>query len=135
LNLKADAGNMIFVPAEDAAFDADIAGVEWQWRELVETEPASQSLVPQPENYTLVFQPDGTLAIQADCNKVSGSYTLEGNALTIALGPATMASCGEESLDQQYLGLLGSVDSYAIENGRLVLALKDNAGRMTFDRN
>jgi heat shock protein HslJ len=135
LNLKADAGNMIFAPAEDAASGADIAGVEWQWRELVETEPASQSLVPQPENYTLVLQPDGTLAIQADCNKVSGSYTLEGNALTIALGPATMAFCGEESLDQQYLELLGTVDSYAIEEGRLVLTLKDNAGRMTFDRN
>ena len=87
LNLKADAGNMIFVPAEDAASAADIADVEWQWSGLVETEPATQSVVPHPENYTLVFQPDGFLGIQADCNRVSGSFILEGNALTFELGP------------------------------------------------
>jgi heat shock protein HslJ len=134
LNLKADAGNMIFVPAEDVTSDADIVGVEWQWSLLVETEPAAQSVVPHPENYTLVFQPDGTLDIQADCNVVSGSYILEGNALTIKLGPSTMAYCGEQSSDQQYLDLLGRVSSYTIENERLVLNLKDGAGKMMFDR-
>jgi heat shock protein HslJ len=134
LNLKTDAGNMIFVPAEDVTSDADIVGVEWQWSLLVETEPAAQSVVPHPENYTLVFQPDGTLDIQADCNVVSGSYILEGNALTIKLGPSTMAYCGEQSSDQQYLDLLGRVSSYTIENERLVLNLKDGAGKMMFDR-
>jgi heat shock protein HslJ len=112
----------------------DIIDITWQWAGLVETEPAAQSVVPDPENYTLILRPDGTLNIKADCNMVGGSYTLDGNSLTIELGPSTMAFCGEQSLDQQYLELLGRVASYTIENGRLVLNLENGAGKMLFDK-
>jgi heat shock protein HslJ len=64
---------------------------------------------------------------------VGGSAVLEGDRLTITLGPSTMAFCGEESLDQRYLELLGKVGGYALENGRLVLHLSADAGMMTFD--
>ncbi len=117
-----------------AADDSGITSITWQWAELVETAPTAQSVVPNPENYTLLFQPDGSLSINADCNGVGGSYTLEGDSLTIELGPSTMAFCGEQSLDQQYLELLGSVDSYTVQDGRLVLNLQDGAGRMTLDQ-
>ena len=112
---------------------SDIAGVEWQWSELIEAQPTSQSVVPDPENYTLVFKPDGGIDIQADCNMVGGSYTLKDDSLSIELGPSTMAFCGEESLDQQYLASLGNVESASLENGRLVLHLKDDAGKMVFN--
>jgi heat shock protein HslJ len=115
-----------------AADDLDITGITWQWSGLVETAPAAQSVVPDPENYTLVFQPDGTVQIKADCNMVGGSYMLEDNILTIALGPSTMAFCGEQSLDLQYLELLGNVDSYILKEGRLALNLKAGAGHMSF---
>jgi hypothetical protein len=72
-----------------AANDPDITGITWRWAELVETAPAAQSVVPNPESYTLILQSDGTLNIQADCNVAGGSYTLEGDALTIELGPST----------------------------------------------
>lgn len=110
----------------------EIASNTWQWAELVETLPASQSLVPDPENYTFMLNPDGTHAIKADCNNVSGSYLLEGNSLTIELGPSQLAFCGEESLDQLYLELLEKVESYALDNGDLVLSLEDDSGTMTF---
>ncbi len=109
-----------------------ITDVTWQWTELVETEPASQSLVPTPENYTLTLGSDGELTITADCNFVGGSYTLDGDALSILLGPSTMAFCGEQSLDAQYLDLLSRVESYAVEGGELILSLRDGAGTMTF---
>jgi heat shock protein HslJ len=111
-----------------------ITDTNWQWSEMVETEPASQSLVPNPENYTLVFASDGSVSIKADCNMVSGSYSLDGSDLTIELGPSTMAFCGEESLDQLFLGFLSNVESYSVEDGRLVLELKGGAGQMTFDK-
>ena len=114
--------------------DQPITDIDWQWSEMVETEPASQSLVPNPENYTLRLLADGTLGITADCNMVGGSYALDGSALTIELGPSTMAFCGEDSLDQLFLGFLSNVESYAIEDGQLVLELKDGAGRMTFNQ-
>jgi heat shock protein HslJ len=122
------------VLSSGTAEGASITGITWQWTELVESAPAAQSVVPNPEDYTLLLQPDGTLSIKADCNGVGGSYTLEGDFLTIALGPSTMAYCGEQSLDHQYLGLLDSVDSYAVQDGRLVLSLQNGTGRMTLDQ-
>ena len=105
----------------------------WQWTALTETSPASQSVVPDPQNYTIAFADDNTLAIKADCNQVAGSYTLDGASLTIQLGPATMAFCGEQSMDRQYLGLLGQVSGAIIsETGDLHLLLADNAGAMAF---
>jgi heat shock protein HslJ len=118
----------------EPAGDPAITGVEWQWTGLIETMPAAQSVVPDPENYTLLLQPDGALHIKADCNVVGGSHTLEGDGLTIALGPSTMAYCGDQSLDQQYLELLSNVDGYGIEDGQLVLELQADAGRMIFGK-
>jgi len=112
----------------------DIIDVTWQWAELVENEPASQSIVPTPKNYTLLFNADETMNIQADCNMVSGSYKVEGNSLTLELGPSTIAFCGEESLDVMFTGFLNKVESFVIENDQMVLNLKNNAGKMTFNR-
>lgn len=107
----------------------DLIGPTWQWRNPAETVPASR-----PRRYTLAFHADGSLAIVADCNQVQGTYTLKGNDLAITLGPATMAFCGDESLDRRYLDQLGQAASLAIEDGRLLLHLKNHAGTMTFDR-
>ena len=112
---------------------ADIQNITWQWADLVETQPAAQSVVPNPENYTIVFAADGKIHIQADCNLIKGIYTVDGDTLTIELGPATMAFCGDESLDQQFLGLLITVGSYALEDGRLKLNLIGDSGAMGFD--
>lgn len=111
----------------------DIVDITWQWTELIETEPASQSLVPDPENYTLVLRSDGTYQVQADCNSGSGGYTLEGNNLTLLPGPITLAEFEPDSLYELYLTTLGSVESLSTEDSRLILHLRGNAGNMVFD--
>ena len=111
---------------------ANITNILWQWEELVETEPAGQSVVPDPENYTLAFQLDGQFVVKADCNAGSGMYTLEGNSVSLAVGPLTMATCPPETLHDTYLQLLSQVDSYAVQGGRLELILADDAGHMVF---
>ncbi len=58
--------------------DQTITDIDWQWSEMVESEPASQSLVPNPENYILRLLADDTLSIKADCNMVGGSYIVDG---------------------------------------------------------
>jgi heat shock protein HslJ len=115
---------MLLISVALAAFsslkvEASITEKPWQWVGLVETNPTSQSVVPDPENYTLGFSPDGSLNIVADCNMAGGSYALDENSLTIELGPSTMAFCGEQSLDYLYLALLSNVESYAVEDGQL----------------
>ena len=112
--------------------DQTIVDTTWQWAQLIETEPASQSLVPNPENFTLNFETDGTISIKADCNMVSGTYDLDGSVLSIEMGMSTMAFCGEESLDTHYLGLLSSVESFHMDEGSLYLDLQNGSGSMTF---
>jgi len=111
----------------------DVANIVWQWSDLVEQAPASQSVVPNPENYTINFKDDGTVDIKADCNQVSGKYTW-GQDLKIELGPSTMAEGDEQSLSQQYLDLLSQVVTGGPDAGRLFLETAGGAQRMGFDK-
>ena len=106
----------------------------WQWISLKEAEPASQSVVPNPENYTIVFKEDGSFAATADCNKVSGSYKLDGSKLSIMPGPSTMAECGPDSLSDMYVGLLAQVTSYELDGETLILVTADGNARMSFEK-
>lgn len=99
-----------------------ILDISWQWIQMVESDPASQSIVPDPENYVIIFRADGSAEIKADCNQVGGTYTQQGEALIISLGPSTMAACGEDSLDQQFLSSLDQVNTFGMLSGDLQLA-------------
>jgi heat shock protein HslJ len=122
------------VPATWADSPGSLIGIQWQWAELTETEPASQSVVPDPENYVLVLYSDGSVSLKADCNQVQWTYTLDdSNLIFNTLGPSTMAYCGDDSLDQVFLSKLGKGGIVSVENQRLVLELNENAGRMVFD--
>ncbi len=117
-----------------AQVGGEIVGIQWQWAQFTETEPASQSMIPDPENYVLVLNPDDTASLKADCNMVTWTYTLVDGTLTFdTTGPSTLAFCGEESSDQQFLEMLGKGGTVSLEDGRLVLELSDGSGRMIFD--
>jgi heat shock protein HslJ len=127
-------GAGVIVPATWALTADEITGIQWQWAQLTETEPASESVVPDPENYVMVLNADGTVNLKADCNMVSWTYTLDGTSLTFnTLGPSTLAFCGEDSSDTIFLEKLGKGGTVSLEDGRLVLVLNDNAGTMVFD--
>ena len=85
-----------------------------------------------PANYTAQFMPDGTVAIQADCNQVGGAYTLDANAIAIELGPSTMAACPEGSLGDQFVANLSAASGYFFSDGNLFIDLKFDSGTMRF---
>jgi heat shock protein HslJ len=88
--------------------------------------------VPNPESYTLTFNPDSTFSFQADCNSGSGTYMVDGNGLRLDLGAVSEADCGPDSLSNQYLALLSTVESFEFEGDRLVLRLVGDAGYFVF---
>ena len=113
--------------------DADpLAGVVWEWAALVKTEPASQAVVPNPTNYTAIFDGEGNVLIQADCNMARAVYTLENEVLTIEVGPLTRAACTPGSMSNSFLDSLGQVGSYLIEGDSLVLRLGESGDSMLF---
>jgi heat shock protein HslJ len=121
-------------PAAETAADPRLLGVQWHWEEFQDTAGINSFNVPDPNDYKIFFNADGTANIKADCNTVQATYETDGSSLSISMGPSTMAFCGEESLDQIYLAQLDQVVSYVIQDGILHLNLMADAGNMVFGR-
>lgn len=111
---------------------SSIVGVLWEWNGLQETHPAHLSAVPDPQNYLLLLNKDGSFEAKADCNQLHGSYTLSGSNLTLTHGAMTKAQCAPNSLSDQYVHLLAQVATQAMDNGQLTLGLKNAAGNVFF---
>ena len=104
----------------------DITGPTWHLTSI--TTDQRQEIVPAAAvaSYTITFNDDGTWEGQADCNQISGTYTIEGEAiLTITLGPSTMAACGEASLSDRYVEALATTTTYSIAENQMTLTTGD----------
>ena len=113
------------------AAGADIVGVVWKWQRSRYGND-TQSAPPDPARYTLQLLPDGTISLQADCNRVGGVYRLEDRQITIEITHSTMAACPPGSLEQDYLRDLSAAAIYFIKDGVLYLDLKYDSGTMEF---
>ena len=115
-----------------SASSNSITGVVWQWQSVTNRDTNETMAVPNPENYAITFNEDGTFNGKADCNSISGIYSTE-NGFAITLGPSTLAFCGEASLDSVYLDLLSNVAAGG-PDGKGGLALETAGGqqRMIF---
>jgi heat shock protein HslJ len=109
-----------------------LSGKVWQWTKTTYNDGKTID-VPTPANYTIEFMIVGSrVAVKADCNNVSGTFTADANNMTITLGPSTMAACPPGSLDSEYLKELGQVAQYLLQGDSLVLNFKLDSGGMTF---
>ena len=110
---------------------AELVGTVWQWTGATGS-TTGDITVENPQNFEIVFWPDNTYSIKADCNVGGGGYVLDGATLAIEPGMMTMAFCGEESLDRPFTSGLFDTTSYEFDgDGNLLLALTDG-GQMVF---
>ena len=117
----------------DLRLRAALTGVLWAWREFA----GSDGEVLQPDNpdqYTVAFLPEGKLAIQADCNRAIGTYTVDGPAIDLVVGGVTRALCEPESLMDRFLSDLDGVNSHVFRDGHLYLALPLDGGILEFEQ-
>jgi heat shock protein HslJ len=135
MELKFDSGSMRFDPLSEAPPTtppaAGLTGVVWRWFST-ELNNDTQVRSPDPESYTIQFDEGGQVAVQADCNRASGTYTVSDSSMTITLGPSTAAFCGEASLDRQFITSLGQVVAYRVQATNLFLDLRADVGTMRF---
>jgi len=103
----------------------------WQWVGF--TSPVEQFKLDQPENYLVTFQEDGTVAIKADCNNASGTYTADGSSLATKVGPTTMAACPAGSRGEQFVKLLSGAAKYFFADGKLFIDLFADGGTLRLD--
>jgi heat shock protein HslJ len=116
---------------EDEGSSPELVGPVWLWQQTLMNND-DQFIPDNPGNYTLQFNSDGTVAIQADCNRVGGSYTFDGSQLALELGPSTLAACPEGSLGDQFVANLSSANSYFFDGNDLLIDLMFDSGAMRF---
>lgn len=100
----------------------------WQWVSF--TSPMEQFEVDSPDRYRVLFSNDGTVQVVADCNNATGEYTDETGALTITIGPSTLADCAPGSLADSFLTYLSSAARYFSRDGNLYIDLFADGGTM-----
>jgi heat shock protein HslJ len=113
------------------ASSPSLTGVAWQLQQIQSMDD-TVTTPGDPANYTVEFLDDGTVAIQADCNRAAGTYTVDGSQLAIQLGPMTTALCPEGSLSDEFVRNLGDTVSYVFDNGNLYLATKMDGAILEF---
>jgi heat shock protein HslJ len=116
--------------AEEAARLAgtQIVGKTWQLLEMVGT-PGASAPPPTPENYTITFAKDGTMAIQTDCNQASAEYTLGGGgAITITLATTTLAACPDGSIAEEFVQWLAAATTFQVGGEGLAILMDPESG-------
>jgi heat shock protein HslJ len=115
-----------------AEIPAELLGTVWQWQQYVDMAGIGDITVDDPAKYTLKFLSDGTYQVVADCNRSGGRYVVDDSSLILEPGPTTLAECGPDSLYSQFLSRLGDVVTFVLEDGKLFLNLKMDAGDVVF---
>ena len=87
------------------------------------TELMGKPLEPGPSSPWIRFDPDGGRAHGfGGCNRFSGSVELApGNRIRFSKLAATMMACPESNVEQAFMRVLGTADSYHLGDSELVL--------------
>jgi heat shock protein HslJ len=88
---------------------------------------------PTSQELTLGLAPDGALSGSTACFDLEGTYTTDGEALTIDAARSGSRDCStsEFGAADSFLGALDLVETWSVDDGRLILGLPDD--RYPFD--
>ena len=118
LSLKADAGDMVFARADEAA--SDLEGTSWVLSSLATESGVTSSEIDQ--EITAVFE-DGQMSGSAGCNSYFAGYEIEDGSLTLSGMGNTAMSCDEARNEREgeFLAALQTVTGYRLDGDTLVL--------------
>jgi len=89
------------------------------------------------EKITATFTDDGKVAGNAGCNKYSGGYQVDGDAITIGPLAATQMLCNDPAdvmeTEAAFLQNMSNAATFAIENGMLTLFDKEGKKLLIFN--
>ena len=111
----------------------EVVDTTWQWVSL--TTPVEQVTVDAPDKYTIRFDRGGQVAVKADCNRGTTTYSVSGDR-KIELKPMalTRAMCPAGSLSDRFAKEISRVTSYFVKDGDLYLQLPVDSGTLRFRR-
>jgi heat shock protein HslJ len=126
IDLAFDSGTMQFSSQPPPS----LVGTQWKLQQIVFNDDTTL-VADQPENYTVEFMDDGSLAVQADCNRGRGTFTTTDDR-QLEIGPiaTTLAACPEGSLGNDFTEALSNSAIYFFQGGDLYIDLAFGSGTM-----
>ena len=113
-------------PAQSGSSDA-LTGTSWVLSEVPDASGQAADAVAGSAA-TLEFA-DGSVSGSTGCNEFNGTYTVDGDSLTIELGPMTQKACTDAGLQAQETAIverLPKVSTFTVDEDGLTL--KDEGG-------
>jgi heat shock protein HslJ len=124
-------GSVACTPPESSD-NPQLIGTTWELQQIQLNDGQVFTADP-PENYTAEFTEGGEVFLQADCNRVAGSFiTEEDRLLSVTLGPSTFAACPPGSISDEYQRFMGAANSFFFQDDELIIELKFDSGSMVF---
>jgi heat shock protein HslJ len=127
-------------PNDSREPDVVLAPSSWRLVEFQSMDDAIGTTRPgDPSRYTMTLADDGTVAMQLDCNRASGTWSAEpgadGASGAFTFGPLAMtrAFCPPPSMDQSIAMQTGFVRSFVLRDGRLYLSLMADGGILVWE--
>jgi heat shock protein HslJ len=118
-----------------ASQPASLTGTTWTVTSVNTGTEAVTSLI-EGTTMTAVFAEDGALNGSAGCNNFMSSYTLDGEAITIAPAATTRKMCNEPAgimeQETQFVNALATAATYHISGNNLELRTADGALAVSF---
>lgn len=118
-----------------ASPESSLLGTAWQLVEFQSMDDAIGTTRPDdPTVYTMRLEEDGTVTMQLNCNRATGSWSADpgadGASGSFGFGPLAMtrALCPPPSLDEEIAAQAPYVRSYLLRDGRLYLSLMADGG-------
>jgi para-nitrobenzyl esterase len=105
-----------------------LENTRWQ---LIDIQSMDDTTVKPDDSrrYTLAFDAEGRVSIQADCNRMGGSYTFTPpSGLVFGLMHSTLAACPPGSLYDRVGKDMPYVRSFILKEGHLYLSLMADGG-------
>jgi heat shock protein HslJ len=81
--------------------------------------------VPNPDQFTVRFESNGTLSARADCNSCGGRYTLDGSSVTVGQLACTLIACPTPGVDQLFTAGLQNARTATASGNQLVMTGPD----------
>ena len=116
--------------SESVTGPSDLQGGAWRLAAM-EMESGGRFVPDDPSRFTVEFDADGTVAVRADCNGCGGSYTLNGDRLTVGPMVCTLIAC-ETARGQEFASLMDGTTS--VEREGRELEIESSRGTLELTR-
>jgi heat shock protein HslJ len=122
---------LVPVAEEKGGGEPKITGTVWQWMQTLINND-TRTVPAKPENYTVRFLENMNIDVKADCNQKGGTYSVDGQKLSIKLTTSRMAACEPGSLEDKFVRDLDAGAVFFFKDGNLYIGLNYDSGTMKF---